>query len=335
MNMGDAVKLYNALQNPYYSLFVDVRESDEYAKNRIKNTMNIPLERMKSDLNKDKIGELFKEYKHKHNKHLIVSMLIWTEDLEHESFSPCLSLIREAVVDHEICRLTKLCLITDKYSVFADRFPFLLTNNAKEKAEKLQKEEAQKQIHADDTFDLLYYNEEDHGYPCLILDDGLYLGDFHHATTKQVFMDLHLTHVVNCSRPHAIPCAFADDSDLNVSYIRVPVDDMYDEDIKQYFDCVTKFIADALIGTDEDDMEEEKENEKEEAVKLENSVLIHCQAGISRSSSITIAYLMKYKRMRYGEAYKYVRERRPIIEPNATFAKQLKEYEKTLFDVDT
>ena len=59
--------------------------------------------------------------------------------------------------------------------------------------------------------------------------------------------------------------------------------------------------------------------------------LVHCMAGISRSSSVCIAYLMKYYRMTLKEAHAHVKSRRQIIRPNMGFWRQLIEYEQKLF----
>lgn len=63
--------------------------------------------------------------------------------------------------------------------------------------------------------------------------------------------------------------------------------------------------------------------------------LVHCMAGVSRSSSICIAYLMKHERMSLKDAYAFVKARRPIIRPNPGFFRQLIEYEKQLFGKST
>jgi hypothetical protein len=58
--------------------------------------------------------------------------------------------------------------------------------------------------------------------------------------------------------------------------------------------------------------------------------LVHCYAGISRSASIIISYLMKKYNLSYEKAYNYVKNKRPIINPNRGFKKQLIQYENYL-----
>ena len=53
-------------------------------------------------------------------------------------------------------------------------------------------------------------------------------------------------------------------------------------------------------------------------------------AGVSRSTSCVIAYLMKEKGFEFWNALNLVRSRRSIICPNMGFMRQLQEYEKTL-----
>jgi len=56
------------------------------------------------------------------------------------------------------------------------------------------------------------------------------------------------------------------------------------------------------------------------------NVFVHCAMGVSRSASVIIAYLIKYKNMSYEEATRAVKEKRPCVEPNSGFMLQLKTY---------
>lgn len=56
-------------------------------------------------------------------------------------------------------------------------------------------------------------------------------------------------------------------------------------------------------------------------------VLVHCQAGISRSATICLAYLIWSRRVRLEEAFDFVKERRGVISPNLGFMGQLLQFE--------
>ena len=63
---------------------------------------------------------------------------------------------------------------------------------------------------------------------------------------------------------------------------------------------------------------------------VNSSVLVHCVAGISRSSTIVIAYLMKRENMTLKDAYTYVKSKRTIIRPNQGFLKCLMKLDEEL-----
>lgn len=58
-------------------------------------------------------------------------------------------------------------------------------------------------------------------------------------------------------------------------------------------------------------------------------VLVHCQMGISRSSTCAIAYLMINKKMSAADAIRTVRLRRDIL-PNVGFLEQLADLDNEL-----
>lgn len=60
---------------------------------------------------------------------------------------------------------------------------------------------------------------------------------------------------------------------------------------------------------------------------LGRHVFVHCNAGISRSPTIIIAYVMKHLKIGFEDAYKLVKKTRITINPNAGFISQLQDYE--------
>ena len=68
----------------------------------------------------------------------------------------------------------------------------------------------------------------------------------------------------------------------------------------------------------------------DEARNASCNVLIHCQAGVSRSATIVVAYLMHHKKMSMDDAYRLVKAKRSVISPNFNFMGQLMEYEQAL-----
>jgi len=107
-----------------------------------------------------------------------------------------------------------------------------------------------------------------YGYPSVVIDNFLYHGDLGHASNIGLLNQLGIRHIINisdCSLDERITEKF------NVLWIS-----LYDElraDIKKHFDETNQFLYNC-----------KEKNEK---------VLVHCQMGISRSSSIVLAYLMK------------------------------------------
>ena len=55
-------------------------------------------------------------------------------------------------------------------------------------------------------------------------------------------------------------------------------------------------------------------------------VLVHCYAGISRSATIVISYLMREHSMSLSAATEHTRSRRWFINPNIGFRKQLHKF---------
>lgn len=70
-------------------------------------------------------------------------------------------------------------------------------------------------------------------------------------------------------------------------------------------------------------------NEIIERVHEQNGrILVHCNAGVSRSASVCIAYLMLHRNMNFSTAYSHVKSKRECIRPNEGFLKQLKQMDQ-------
>uniref|UniRef100_A0A182PTD3 tRNA pseudouridine synthase n=1 Tax=Anopheles epiroticus TaxID=199890 RepID=A0A182PTD3_9DIPT len=54
-------------------------------------------------------------------------------------------------------------------------------------------------------------------------------------------------------------------------------------------------------------------------------VLVHCNAGVSRSTSVVLGYLMERCDQSFMQAFATVKSKRPCVQPNAGFIKQLKQ----------
>ena len=59
-------------------------------------------------------------------------------------------------------------------------------------------------------------------------------------------------------------------------------------------------------------------------------IFVHCAAGMSRSPTIVIAYLMWKKKLPLNDAINFVKNKRPVISPNLNFIKQLEIFEDLL-----
>ena len=59
-------------------------------------------------------------------------------------------------------------------------------------------------------------------------------------------------------------------------------------------------------------------------------VLVHCYAGHSRSAAFVMHYLMEEEGMRLAEAYKYVRQRRPVIDVSSDHMGGLRAFDEAL-----
>ena len=90
---------------------------------------------------------------------------------------------------------------------------------------------------------------------------------------------------------------------IRLKYIRVPIVDNEENDAYKYFKNCCEFI--------------------EKAIENGGEVLIHCRHGQSRSVTITAAWLIYKNKMNVEDVLKYIKNKRPRINPNKGFVEQL------------
>ncbi|XP_075162008.1 dual specificity protein phosphatase 18 [Haematobia irritans] len=91
-------------------------------------------------------------------------------------------------------------------------------------------------------------------------------------------------------------------------YLRISISDRPNAELSKHFDEVADMIEEVRLSG--------------------GKTLVHCVAGVSRSASLCLAYLMKCSGMTLKEAFVHVKNIRPQIRPNTGFFQQLRCYEE-------
>jgi len=82
---------------------------------------------------------------------------------------------------------------------------------------------------------------------------------------------------------------------LDFAYLVVPIDDVPWAELGPHLPHILKFIKQGIAS---------------------GGVLVHCLVGMSRSASAVIAYLMKANKLSFEEGLAFVKQCRPIAQPN-------------------
>jgi hypothetical protein len=134
----------------------------------------------------------------------------------------------------------------------------------------------------------------------------LFLGNAKNAADKHCLTSHGIKYVLNVTPD--IPNAFIDDEAF--SYMQIPITDHWSQNLNRHFSAAIAFIDEGRDG--------------------EHGVLVHCLAGISRSVTVTVAYLMAKLALPLNDAYEFLRRCKPNISPNFNFMGQLMDFEATL-----
>jgi len=93
-------------------------------------------------------------------------------------------------------------------------------------------------------------------------------------------------------------------------YLHISISDTVNVNIMEHFDRAIKFI-----------------NENK-------TTLVHCQAGISRSATLCLAYMIQKHKLTLDEAFQQLKKCRKCIGPNFSFLGQLKSFEEKMRECD-
>jgi len=140
---------------------------------------------------------------------------------------------------------------------------------------------------------------------CSKITEDLFLGSDTVAQNKDLLLSHGITHIVNCAGD--VCGTYHPDT---FTYKTMCLKDVGEEDISVHFQETCDFIDNAVKGG--------------------GKVFIHCQKGVSRSSAMTICYLIYTKGWEFDQAHNYIKNIRDVANPNPGFIIQLLGWYKQL-----
>ncbi|KAL0484966.1 dual specificity protein phosphatase [Acrasis kona] len=151
-------------------------------------------------------------------------------------------------------------------------------------------------------------------YPSEIVSDFLYLGDRENSQTLSQLKDCKINYILNMAQE--LPNKFEDtpeDPEYQINYLKLGTGDTIFDVIHPLFEKAVQFIDKARSNG--------------------GRVLIHCSMGVSRSATVTAAYLMRTDKLDVDEAIEIIKKERSIINPNESFRAQLKEHTNAIHNI--
>ncbi|TWW81915.1 dual specificity protein phosphatase 13-like [Takifugu flavidus] len=139
----------------------------------------------------------------------------------------------------------------------------------------------------------LHLHEVDEVWP------KIYIGNAAVAHNKAALKKLGITHVLNAAHAKRGSVGSQNFYGSSIVYCGIPADDSTHFDLDVYFQPAADFIHKALKSPD-------------------GRVLVHCIMGMSRSSTLVLAYLMIYRHLTLKRALKELIQKRAIY-PNRNF----------------
>ncbi|XP_026201917.1 dual specificity protein phosphatase 22-B [Anabas testudineus] len=130
----------------------------------------------------------------------------------------------------------------------------------------------------------------------------IYLGNFKDARDRELLGQHNITHILSI---HDTAAPILED----MTYLCISAADHSKQNLVQYFRDSIMFIHECRLKRE--------------------GCLVHCVAGVSRSVTLVVAYIMTVTGRGWVESLAAVRAARPCAGPNLGFLRQLEEFENT------
>ena len=132
------------------------------------------------------------------------------------------------------------------------------------------------------------------------ISPGLFIGNVVNASNWEQLQQYQISTIYNVSAE--LKCYFEND----IEYRHYPIYDIKGQALNQ-----DEFTS--LVDQIHSDLEEGKH------------ILVHCHHGRSRSATLIMGYLVKYRGMSVEQSYKMMKQKKPIVNLNTDFYKQLEQ----------
>ncbi|XP_067105143.1 dual specificity protein phosphatase 22-A isoform X2 [Osmerus mordax] len=132
--------------------------------------------------------------------------------------------------------------------------------------------------------------------------DGLYLGNIRDSENRESLSQNGITHILSVYN-NAKPVV------ENMTYLCIHAADASSQNLSQHFRECIRFIHECRLGG--------------------GTCLVHCLAGVSRSTTMVVAYLMTVTEHGWDDCLSAVKAVRSFVGPNYGFQQQLQEFQMT------
>jgi len=131
----------------------------------------------------------------------------------------------------------------------------------------------------------------------------LFFGSFEDANNEQKLKDLGITHIISLIGPK--------NEIKGIKHKHKPMSDYGRTDLKRVIAIIWPFVLESQWDG--------------------NKLFVHCQSGQNRSATVVLSILLKLKNEKLDVLYRMVKKKRPLVQINEKYARQLSEIEGELF----